>query len=36
MYIDMKQGSNKFKSGGLDEKHAVATMGLENHHNIRF
>ena len=25
MYINMKYGSKKFKSGGLHEKHAVAT-----------
>ena len=28
MYINMKYGSTKFKSGGLHEKHAVATWSL--------
>jgi hypothetical protein len=28
--------SKKFKSGGLHEKHAVATWRLENHLSIRF
>jgi len=31
----MKSGSKKFKSGGLHEKHAVATWSLENHLTIR-
>jgi len=31
----MKQGSKKFKSGGLHEKHAVATWSLGNHLSIR-
>jgi len=29
MYINMKQGFNKFKSGGLLEKHVVATWNLQ-------
>jgi len=32
----MKKGSKKFKSGGLHEKHAVATCSLRNHLTIRF
>jgi len=31
----MKLGSKKFKSGGLHEKHAVATGSLGNHLSIR-
>jgi len=31
----MKLGSKKCKSGGLHEKHAVATWGLGNHLSIR-
>jgi hypothetical protein len=30
----MKQGSKKFKSGGLHEKHAVATWSVGNHLSI--
>jgi hypothetical protein len=33
-YINMKQGSKKFKSGGLHEKHAIATWSLGNHLSI--
>jgi len=29
--MNMKYGSKKFKSGGLHEKHAVATWSLGNH-----
>jgi len=32
----MKQGSKKFKSGGLHEEHAVATWSPGNHFSIRF
>ena len=35
-YINMKQGSKKFKSGGLHEKHVVATWNLGNRLSIRF
>ena len=35
-YINMKYGSKKFRSGGLREKHAVATWNLGNHLSIRF
>jgi hypothetical protein len=28
MYINMNQGSKKFKSGGLHEKHAVAMFAV--------
>jgi hypothetical protein len=31
----MNYGSKKFKSGGLHEKHAVATWSLGNHFSIR-
>jgi len=34
MYINMKYGSKKFMSGGLHEKHAVATS-IGNHLSIR-
>jgi len=34
MYIIMKQGSKKFKLGGLHEKHAVATWSPGNHLSI--
>jgi len=30
----MKYGSKKFKSGGIHEKHAVATWSLGNHLSI--
>ena len=33
--INMNKGSKKFKSGGLHEKHAVATWSLGNHLSIR-
>ena len=33
---NMKQGYEKFKSGGLHEKHAVATCSLGNHLSVRF
>ena len=36
MYINMKWGSKKFKSGGLHEKNAVATWSLRNHLSICF
>jgi hypothetical protein len=32
----MKHVSKKFKSGGLHEKHVVATWSLGNHLSIRF
>ena len=33
---DMKLVTNKFKSGGLHEKHVVATWNLGNHLSICF
>ena len=33
---NMKLVSTKFKSGGLREKHVVATWNLENHLSVRF
>jgi hypothetical protein len=36
IYTNVKQGSKKFKSGGLYEKHAVATWSLGNHLRIHF
>jgi hypothetical protein len=35
-YMNMKQESKKFRSGGLHEKHAVATWSLENRLSILF
>jgi hypothetical protein len=35
-FMNMKQGSKKFKWGGLHEKHAVAAWSLGNHLSIRF
>jgi len=32
----MKYGSKEFKSGGLHEKHGVATWSVGNHLSIRF
>jgi len=34
MYINMKLVTNKFKSGGLHEKHVVATWNVGNHLSI--
>jgi hypothetical protein len=35
--MNIKQkGSKKFKWGGLNEKHAVATWSVGNHLSIRF
>ena len=36
MYINMKLVINKFNSGGLHEKHAVATCSLGNHQHSLF
>jgi len=33
---NMKSVTTKFKSGGLHEKHVVATCNLGNHHSISF
>jgi hypothetical protein len=35
VYVNMNYGSKKFKSGGLHEKHVVATWSLGNHLSIR-
>ena len=35
VYINMKLGSKIVKSGGLHEKHVVATWSLRNHLSIR-
>jgi hypothetical protein len=36
VYKNMKLVTNKFKSGGLLEKHVVATWNLGNHLSISF
>ena len=35
MYTNMKNVTRKFKSGGLHERHVVATWKLGNHLSIR-
>ena len=35
IYTNMKKVTRKFKSGGLHEKHVVATWKLGNHLSIR-
>ena len=34
MYTNMKLVTNKFKSGGLHEKHEVATWNIGNHLSV--